>query len=257
MLILSLVCCGNRSPARALLVGLLIGLMPVSATAQASASNRQELHQLLVGPTNRLVIRQLAREMGCTGSECVHRFESLAVSAGGTRIRFANEKAIRVPRRAQAGEVLRALHPLAAYEIKDASGRDLGACVEFTHGGTGRSGLAQRWTTIIWLPVKQTSRKERIAYRFFGYWAGCEFIDKSKSRNEIALTVIERKSSQSTRNNRSPAFEIVSYACSPVSCKRDILPSRVMIAGEGYDAILLFSPEAASPRSSLAPATLV
>lgn len=109
-----------------------------------------------------------------------------------------------------------------AYAVQTA-GRAWGTCIQFPHEGLGKSGSAQRWTSVVLVPGGR-SRVPVQAQRFVGYWASCDALAAGPRVGEVLLTVVERSAlgTASTSADAAPSapLEAARYLCSATGCTR-------------------------------------
>ncbi len=186
-----------------------------AAHADALAKNATELRDLLRGPATAATLNPIRTESWCGPNGCF-------VDAGDLRLDrdkggFARDKAGKriqvIEHKPMGGPVLPELDwtPLDAYEVS-VGGKRWGSCMEFTHTGLGKSGVYQRWVSVMLVPF-EGSQPAGTAHRFVGYWAGCDSLQAGASPAEVALPVVERNEPAAGKPLR-----VVGYRCTAKGC---------------------------------------
>jgi hypothetical protein len=210
--------------------GAALALVSCSTWPQRTAANATELRKLLA-PAASIRLSPLPTERGCgpvgcqvdVGGRLSIRRDPGAIDAAGTgRLRL-------VEHMHQGVETLPELDwtPLDAYQV-DAGGRLWGVCLEFAHAGIGKSGVHQRWTSVVLVPF-EGGKAQPAAQRMVGYWTGCDALQAGATDGEVELAVVQRKG-----GGMAGALEIVRYGCGPKVCTAAVDARRV--AGDSAGA---------------------
>lgn len=210
----------HRSVRRALPVAAtaLAGSLFVACAAHADAvaRNATELRDALRGSAAAAALAPVKTEGWCGPQGCfvdagelrIDRDKGGLVRAdGGKRIALIEHKPL-------GGEALPDLDwtPTDAYQVTS-GGQRWGLCLEFTHAGIGKSGVYQRWVSVVLVPFSG-DKPAGTAHRFVGYWAGCDSLQAGSAAGQVALPVIERGEPKGPKPVR-----LVNYQCSAKGCE--------------------------------------
>jgi hypothetical protein len=102
--------------------------------------------------------------------------------------------------------------PTDAYRVT-AGGQRWGTCMEFTHAGIGKSGVYQRWVSVVLVPFNG-AQPAGTAHRFVGYWAGCDSLQAAASAGQVTLPVIEHGEPKAEKPLR-----LVKHQCTAKGCE--------------------------------------
>jgi hypothetical protein len=201
----------------ALLLAMSMAHAEGGAPAPRPIANAAELvQQLAVGPA--VTLTSIKRISGCGPKGCSVNVERVSVvraddekpgelqSSTGAKIRL-------VEHRPADGRELPDLDwsPLRAFEVHNGKQR-WGSCLEFTHEGLGKSGVQQRWTSVVLVPFKG-DRPGATAHRFVGYWAGCESLRGAEKAQAVTLPLVEPAAAGAAH-----PLHLMQYACTRESC---------------------------------------
>lgn len=127
-----------------------------------------------------------------------------------------------------------------AFAVQTA-GRTWGTCLRFPHEGLGKSGSAQRWTSVVLVPAGRPGVTVQ-AHRFVGYWASCDALAAGSQAGKVVLTVVERSAPPpaSTPADAPPAasLEAARYLCSATGCTRQ--PDAVSLGLDSASGALIW-----------------
>lgn len=186
---------------------------PTSPDAHAglgTAANATELSALLKAGREPVTLDEQRFERGCHGDLCSMSWQDLIFRTAPGGIRHATGRALRlVSHGADAKRPLPDLdwEPLAGYQVS-VSGRRWGSCFELSHAGLGKSGSAQRWTSVILVPQGRAQ-----AHRFVGYFSGCDALVQTAKRAEVALPMVSHAAAA------APGWQVVWQVCGARSCR--------------------------------------
>lgn len=172
--------------------------------------------QLAAGPA--VTLTPIQSLSGCGPKGCAVDLEQVTVarsdenkpgvfqSATGGKIRL-------VEHRPADGRALPDMEwtPLRAFEVRQGQQR-WGSCIEFTHEGLGKSGIHQRWTSVVLVPFKG-KKPGTTAHRFVGYWAACESLRGSDKPDTVTLPLLE----PTTKGAPQP-LRLMQFDCSREAC---------------------------------------
>ena len=126
----------------------------------------------------------------------------------GVLLDFVSKKTIQVSKQTSGKLPKVDWEVLGGYAINH-SGKRWGTCLEFTHVGLGKSGSFQRWSSVFLIPW-QDSKPGFIAYRFVGYWAGCDALSEGTKPGEVSLPTLEPL--------KEGGMQILWHSCTPQGC---------------------------------------
>ena len=211
---------------------LLLALTVASASSTEVACNARELRDLLT-PLPPVELKSATVERDCGLSGCRMKTERMIIRPDSNHLRQAEGGEIRLKTyQSDDGLSLPDLDwdPLGSYQVFSA-GRRWGSCLEFSHAGLGKSGSWQRWSSVLLLPWKN-SRPGRMAYRFAGYWLGCDFLTPGDRPGEIVLHAVEPVAASTT------TLRIVQHHCDASDCHRMLDGRQVApVPGSGTGAL--------------------
>ena len=188
-----------------------------AAQADALAKNATELRDLLRGPATAATLTPIKTEGWCGPQGCFVDAGELRLDRDKGGLARADDQAGKriqvVEHKSAGGPALPDLDwtPLDAYEVS-LGGKRWGSCMEFTHAGLGKSGVYQRWTSVMLVPF-DGNRPAGMAHRFVGYWAGCDSLQAGATPTTVALPVIERNEPAAGKPLR-----LVGYQCTAKGC---------------------------------------
>ena len=193
--------------------GLVAASLPAAAAhAEDVVSNATELYRALRPAIPAAGLVPLMAVQGCGPAGCNVVLGGVKIDTDAGTLRSAAGRPIRWAVAEPAGvanlpEVNWA--PLRGFGVRRA-GKPWGHCLEFGHAGLENSGLAQRRRTVVLVPAAGRS-----AYRFIGYWAGCEALAQGPATAEILLPIVE------AATPGVAALHIVWNRCTPRRCTRE------------------------------------
>lgn len=198
-----------RPTLRPLLLPVL-ALLASHAHAATTVSNASELRDALRGGAQAAELQDIPLDSGCGPAGCV-------VDIGPLRIQREQGVLQRIDGRAlhwQAQPGLPELDwsPLGAYQVT-ATGKPWGICLELSHSGLGKSGVYQRWGSVILVPADGDQ-----AYRLVGYWAGCDNLQDG-GEGQVMLPIV----SQQPGHN----LQVQNYGCDTHTCEIQPFPANV------------------------------
>ncbi|MEN0108155.1 MAG: hypothetical protein AAGC84_17275 [Pseudomonas sp.] len=191
---------------RCLLLPLLC-LAFAQAQADTLITNASELRDALRGSAQAAELEELTADRGCGPAGCVIDLAELRIQREQGLLQRIDGQPLRWQ---QAGDALPELDwsPLAAYRVSTA-GKPWGLCLEFSHSGIGKSGLNQRWTSLVLVPYNG-NQPGPAAYRIVGYWTGCDSLQVGEQPGQLVLPVISQNTDQPLQLRR--------YHCSVNAC---------------------------------------
>lgn len=173
-------------------VPTFLALVATAALGNGLATNAEDLRELLIFGHQPATIEKAASRGGCTPTECSTHVDGLSISREKEAIRRTGGGQIRLEQHGPgAPKDLPDLdwEPDAGFKVFRA-GRRWGTCLEFSHGGMGKSGRFQRWRSVVLVPWRK-GRPASVAHRFVGYWANCGFLVEGGQAGEVMLPIIE------------------------------------------------------------------
>ena len=198
---------------RCAVLGAAVALAACAAAfANGSASNARELRDVLVQGARAAKLEPVRTERGCGPSGCTVDVDELSIARDSGAIRTARGAPVKLVQHKPAdGRDLPEpdWDPLDAQKVYS-GGRRWGTCLELAHTGIGRSGVHQRWASVVLVPSQAG-----VAHRFVGYWAGCDSLVEGARPAEVVLPLVEPAASGS-RN----VLHIVRFHCSAQGCVR-------------------------------------
>lgn len=186
-----------------------------NAVCDESAADAGALRERLLAGRQPVGLETIKAQRGCGPGGCSVDFDGLSVMREQASLRTADGQAIETQQHAPPGmPVLPELDadPLGAFRVSR-NGHLWGTCLEFTHTSLGKSGAAQRWTSIVLVPEGAL-----VAHRFIGYWAGCDSLAQGEKPGEVILPVVEPAA------ERASALHLVAYHCDATRCDRVVDP---------------------------------
>lgn len=193
--------------------------LPAAAAGGDTAANATELRDLLRGSARAASLAEIRADSGCSPKACFVDLGALRLRRGPQGfggLEHADGRRIRLVDHRRAGEgpwPAMDAAPLGAYAVS-AGGRRWGTCLEFAHTGIGRSGVHQRWSSVVLVPDRG-GRPGATAHRFVGYWSGCDALQTTALAGELALPLVERAGAH------APApLAIAVYRCGAEGCRR-------------------------------------
>ena len=209
-------------PLRRLLIGLLGAAAACTALASTEAGtavpDTDALTALLLADRTPAQLAQLVLERGCGPRGCQVRVDSLIIAQPSGALRTAAGRPVRLTTHRPPGLPLPQAdwQPLAAYAVS-VGGQPWGTCLELAHTGLGRSGSAQRWTSLVLVPAvaNAPAAPRPAAHRFVGYWAACaQLWQPAGDAGRIALPLLGRANGAV----HSAAFTETPWLCSARGC---------------------------------------
>jgi hypothetical protein len=202
-------------------------LLPIAATALAGslfvacaahadvvARNATELRDLLRGTATPAALEPIKTEGWCGPQGCFVDVGELRLDRdkGGFAKAPGGKQLVLVEHKTMGGDPLPDIDWTStdAYRVA-LDGQRWGSCMEFTHTGIGKSGVYQRWTSVVLVPFSG-GKPAGTAHRFVGYWAGCDSL-QAAGAGQVLLPVIERGEAKAAKPVR-----LVSYECSAKGC---------------------------------------
>ncbi|MFX1681792.1 hypothetical protein PV762_21445 [Mitsuaria sp. CC2] len=186
-----------------------------AAHADAVARNATELRDLLRGSATPTVLEPIKTEGWCGPQGCFVDVGELRLDRdkGGFAKAPGGKQLVLVQHKPMGVESLPDIDWTStdAYRVM-AGGQRWGTCMEFTHTGIGKSGVYQRWTSVVLVPFSG-DKPAGPAHRFVGYWAGCDSL-QAASAGQVLLPVIERGEPKAAKPVR-----LVNYQCSAKGCE--------------------------------------
>jgi len=186
-----------------------------AAHADAVARNATELRDLLRGSATPTVLEPIKTEGWCGPQGCFVDVGELRLDRdkGGFAKAPGGKQLVLVQHKPMGVESLPDIDWTStdAYRVM-AGGQRWGTCMEFTHTGIGKSGVYQRWTSVVLVPFSG-DKPAGPTHRFVGYWAGCDSL-QAASAGQVLLPVIERGEPKAAKPVR-----LVNYQCSAKGCE--------------------------------------
>nr|WP_297526731.1 hypothetical protein [uncultured Roseateles sp.] len=187
-----------------------------AAHADAVARNATELRDLLRGTATPATLEPIKTEGWCGPQGCFVDVGELRLDRdkGGFVKAPGGKQLVLVEHKAMGGEPLPDIDWTStdAYRVT-AAGQRWGSCMEFTHTGIGKSGVYQRWVSVVLVPFSG-GKPAGTAHRFVGYWAGCDSLQAAATQGQVLLPVIERSEPKGAKPVR-----LVDYQCSATGCE--------------------------------------
>lgn len=162
---------------------------------------------------------------GCTPGRCSTRIDTVEWEGEAPDLRVIGDAQISIRDVSVGPQLELDAEPLAAWRVSSA-GQVWGLCMEFAHEGLGRSGRAQRWTSLVLLPYREGTPADE-AWRFTGYWASCSVLGAGASANEIELPLIE------PAQGTPPGLSLERYRCDRLACERTNASQRLQAGDDG------------------------
>lgn len=196
---------------------LLLTLSASTALADTTVRNATELRDALRGSAQAAELQDIPLDSGCGPAGCM-------VDIGPLRIQREQGVLQRIDGRplhwqAQPGLPELDWSPLGAYHVT-AAGKPWGICLELSHSGIGKSGVYQRWGSLVLVPVDGDK-----AYRLVGYWAGCDSLQAS-GKGQVLLPIVSQKPER--------GLHVLKYSCDTQTCNAQ--PSRIAVDGDPNSA---------------------
>lgn len=197
---------------------MIMGLWGLAGTACSgegiTLSNARQLREFLTTGRPSVTAEASAAQRGCGPEGCRIDIGGVSIDREhGLLVGTENKHSILI-RPQVAGELPELdWEPLGGFAVSVA-GQHWGSCLEFSHAGLGKSGRYQRWTSVILVPWLNTYPGS-IAYRFVGYWAGCDLILAGDKPGEIRMPVIQRQE----KPGAAPSLQIVWHTCTALACQ--------------------------------------
>lgn len=153
------------------------------------ATNGTELQRLLTAERVLAQLDERALQHACHRETCFTTWQDWVITSHPVEIRSAAGQhlqwVLHAGRKEPQWPRLDA-SPLAGYWVAS-GGQRWGACLEFAHAGLGKSGSAQRWTSVVLI-----ADGSHQAHRFVGYWAGCDSLVQGGMPGQIELPAVRR-----------------------------------------------------------------
>lgn len=223
---------------RLLMILSLLGLAGIACSEdKLIIENARDLKDLLTAGRPALSNEALAAQRGCGPGGCSIEMGGVSIDREkGALLDLASKKPIQIQPQV-AGELPELdWEPLGGFAISSV-GKRWGSCLEFSHAGLGKSGRYQRWTSVVLVPWLD-SHPSGSAYRFVGYWAGCDLLTAGDKADTINLPVIEQN-----KNGKEPSLQLVWHACTDSGCKSSIDPRAVREDEDSETGTLILAPK--------------
>lgn len=198
----------------AVIILIAISFIEVAHANEAKViDNASALNELLVNKHPLVSIKPIAAQRGCGPEVCSIDIDGLSIPRDQGSL-FESSHKNRIEIKPQTSGELPEIDwdPLGAFAVSR-NGKRWGTCLELTHTGLGKSGRFQRWTSLILVPWVDL-HPSNVAFRFVGYWAGCDVLTEGAKENEINLPIIEH-----VNTNKDQSLQILSYTCSASACQ--------------------------------------
>lgn len=199
---------------------LLLFLLGVAqAHADSTATNATELRDALRGTAQPAELRELGHDNGCGPNGCLVDIEPLRIWLEQGRMEQLDGTPLRLR---ELGSNLPELDlsPLGAYRVST-GGKTWGMCLEFSHSGIGKSGVHQRWSSLVLVPFKNAKPGPN-AYRIVGYWTGCDSLQVGSQPGQVLLPVVSQQPEH--------GLQALNYHCSAQRCTAQ--PANIQVSGE-------------------------
>lgn len=173
---------------------LILALAALVETAcsddSAIIGNATALRGFLLNGRNPVSLEPLTAQRGCGPSGCSIDIGGLSILREQGMLQDVSSKMTLQIQAQTAGDLPELdWEPLGSFAVSSA-GKPWGTCLEFTHIGLGKSGRFQRWGSVMLIPMVQ-AQPMTIAYRFVGYWVGCDMLSAGEQADEVSLPSIE------------------------------------------------------------------
>lgn len=183
------------------------------ALGSGEVNNARDLRDQLMSGHSPAKIEAVSPERSCSATDCSVDVEQLSIflksgvmqRTGGRRIQLKQYGSIGA---AELPDI--DWDPIGSFRVSRAD-KQWGVCLEFGHTGIGKSGRYQRWTSVVLVPRKDL-RSKPVAFRFVGYWAGCDYLVEGDKAREISLPTVESSETGGAH------LSIVWHHCSFESC---------------------------------------
>ena len=189
-----------------------------AAHADAVARNATELRDLLRGTATPAALEPIKTEGWCGPQGCFVDVDELRLDRdkGGFAKAPGGKQFVLVEHKAMGGEPLPDIDWTStdAYRVT-AGGQRWGSCMEFTHTGIGKSGVYQRWVSVVLVPFNG-GKPAGTAHRFVGYWAGCDSL-QTAAAGQVVLPIVEHGEPMASKPLR-----LVNQQCSAKGCDGEI-----------------------------------
>ncbi|HEY1398108.1 hypothetical protein [Roseateles sp.] len=186
-----------------------------AAHADAVARNATELRDLLRGTATPAALDPIKTEGWCGPQGCFVDVGELRIDRdkGGFAKATGDRQIVLVEHKAMGGDALPDLDWTStdAYRVT-VRGQRWGTCMEFSHTGIGKSGVYQRWTSVVLVPFSG-ALPAGTAHRFVGYWAGCDSLQAAATQGQVVLPIVERNEPKAPKPLR-----LVNHSCSAKGC---------------------------------------
>ncbi len=212
----------------------LLGLAGAACSADKVAiGNAKALREFVTAGRSTVAIEALASQRGCGPNGCSIDMGGVSIEREKGRLLDAkNKKPIQIQPQI-AGELPDLdWEPLGGFAVSR-DRKPWGICLELGHAGLGKSGRYQRWTSVMLIPQSEAPSSE-VAYRFVGYWAGCDLLTEGEKADEISLPVIE-----SDKGSKEPSLQLVWHSCTASGCKASKDPRTVSEDADSETGTLL------------------
>ncbi len=209
-------CSAAESPGVAATAGASRPATVAAATAgNTTVQNATDLRALLIAGRTPVRLEAVAADLGCPAEGCGAWVDGLVIWRDSGRITDTARRALltvtRLPDRAPDVDWT----PLDSQKVF-AAGKRWGTCLEFTHTGLGKSGRFQRWTSVVLVPWAD-GKPGASAYRFVGYWTGCDSLTEGPVAGEVTLPQIEAPLPAEPNANITP--RLVQHICTASACR--------------------------------------
>jgi len=187
-----------------------MALLASYSHAAATVNNATELRDALRGGAQAAELHDIPLDSGCGPAGCV-------VDVGPLRIQREQGLLQRIDGRPlhwqeQPGLPELDWSPLGAYQVT-AAGKPWGICLELSHAGLGKSGVYQRWSSLVLVPTDGDQ-----AYRLVGYWAGCDNL-QAGDEGQVMLPIVSQQAGH--------GLQVQNYGCNTQTCEIQPFPGNV------------------------------
>ncbi|OWV73001.1 hypothetical protein ATY77_08325 [Rhizobium sp. R634] len=198
---------------------LLVGSTTHPPTA---ATNATELRNILSSSATAATSTEIHIESGCGPAGCMIEVEQLRIQRDKGFFEHDGKPLLLIEHKPTVRWVLPEMDwtPIAAYKI-DTGGQRWGTCLEFAHSGIGKSGVHQRWSSVVLVPF-HGGKPVDAAHRFVGYWTGCDSLQVGEKPHQVVLPLVEPAAT-----GASPSLCISQYLCNAQGCERREDPRQV------------------------------
>ncbi len=210
---------------------LFVGSTDHPSNAVTSAT---ELRNILNTSASTATSTEIQIESGCGPAGCMIEVDQLQIQRDKGFFEHEGKPLRLIEHKPTVRWVLPEMDwtPVAAYKIST-GGKPWGTCLEFAHSGIGKSGVHQRWSSVVLVPF-HGGKPVDAAHRFVGYWTGCDSLEVGGTPHQIVLPLVEPAPA-----GMSPSLRIRQYLCTAQGCELREDPRQVHGNPSGESGVLM------------------